>query len=108
MKKITLIVSLFLIANSIIYARPEYSILQSYGTKCQSCHVNTQGGGLRTLGGWMSRNQTSIIEPSKLGLGSLFDFLQNSNQALNDIITFGLDARYQFARWGGPQKNNNY
>ena len=52
----------------------------------------------------MSRNQTSLVEPSKLGLGSVFDFLQNSNQTLNDMVTFGLDFRYQFARWGGPQK----
>lgn len=104
MKKSLLMLLFFTFSLNTINARPQYSILQSYGTKCQSCHVNTQGGGLRTLGGWMSRNQTSMIEPSKIGLGSVFDFLQNSNQALNEIITFGLDARYQFARWGGPQK----
>lgn len=104
MKKFYAILFLILFSFSIAWSRPEYSILQSYGTKCQSCHVNTQGGGLRTLGGWMSRNQTSMIEPSKLGLGSVYDFLQNSNQALNDMITFGLDARLQIARMGGPQK----
>lgn len=104
MKQLLTFLILLVLAVNPLLTRPEYSILQAYGTKCQSCHVNTQGGGLRTLGGWMSRNQTSMIEPSKIGLGSVFDFLQNSNQAMNDIITFGLDGRYQFARWGGPQK----
>lgn len=104
MKFFSKLVLLIIISASIAYARPEYSILQSYGTKCQSCHINTQGGGARTLGGWMSRNQTSLVEPSKLGLGSIFDFLQNTNQALDGIVTFGLDFRWQNARWGGPQK----
>ncbi len=104
MKQFTIILTLLAFFVTPLLSRPEYSILQSYGTKCQSCHVNTQGGGLRTLGGWMSRNQTSIVEPSKIGLGSVFDFLQNTNQTLNDMITFGIDFRYQFARWGGPQK----
>ncbi|OGU58834.1 MAG: hypothetical protein A2X64_09500 [Ignavibacteria bacterium GWF2_33_9] len=86
------------------HSRPEYSILQSYGTKCTNCHINTQGGGARTLGGWMSRNMTSMVEPSAIGLGGVFDFLQNTNQLFDGIVTFGLDLRYQSAKWGGTQE----
>lgn len=108
-KVITLLVAVFLISY-IGYSRPEYSILQSYGTKCTNCHINTQGGGARTLGGWMSRNQTTLVEPSKIGLGKVFDFLQNTNQFWDGKITFGLDFRWQTAKWGGTteviQKRN--
>lgn len=100
--------TLFIIAVFVVsysgYSRPEYSILQSYGTKCLNCHINTQGGGLRSLGGWMSRNQTTLVEPSKIGIGSVYDFLQNTNQILDGKVTFGLDFRWQTAKWGGPSE----
>lgn len=100
MKRFLLLLILLTVTFYPLLSRPEYSILQSYGTKCQNCHVNNQGGGLRNLGGWMSRNQTALVEPSKIGLGKVFDFLQNTNQALDGIITYGLDFRWQDARWG--------
>jgi hypothetical protein len=100
MKKLTLLFCTLLAISYLGYSRPEYSILQSYGTKCSNCHVNIQGGGERTLGGWMSRNQTSIIDPSTIGIGKIYDFLQNTNQAWNGKITYGLDFRWEDARWG--------
>lgn len=79
-------------------ARPQYSIIQTFGTKCSVCHVNTQGGGLRNNSGWLSRKDISLVKPSKIGLGKAFDALDN-NTFFSDILTFGLDFRYQSARW---------
>jgi hypothetical protein len=110
MRKLVTLILGFLVVWNFAYSRPEYSILQSYGTKCTNCHINTQGGGARTLGGWMSRNQTAMVEPSSIGLGKVFDFMQNTNQLLDGMITFGLDFRWQTAKWGGSteviQKEN--
>lgn len=100
MKKYSLILVIALLTTTIAYSRPEYSLLQSYGAKCQSCHTNVRGGGARTLGGWMSRNQTSVIPPKVVGLTPVFDFLQQTNSVWNDNISFGMDFRWQTARWG--------
>ena len=100
MKKYSIILAIAIMATSIAYSRPEYSLLQSYGAKCESCHTNVRGGGGRTLGGWMSRNQTSVIPPKVLGLTPVFDFLQQTNSVLDDKISFGMDFRWQTARWG--------
>jgi len=100
MKKISYILLMLLISCYFAYSRPEYSLLQSYGAKCQSCHTNVRGGGARSLAGWMSRNQTSLIPSSKIGLTPVFDFLQQTNSVWDDKISFGMDLRWQTARWG--------
>lgn len=99
MKKFTILIMFIVICCSTeLSARPQYSIIQTFGTKCIGCHVNTQGGGLRNNPGWLSRKDISLIKPSKIGLASVFD-APGSNTLFNDMVTFGLDFRYQSARW---------
>jgi hypothetical protein len=100
MKSILLIILFSILMSFDAYSRPQYSLLQSYGAKCTGCHINTQGGGIRSNPGWMSRNQSSLIDPESIGLKGLFDLTQESNQFLDDKVTFGFDFRYQTARWG--------
>ena len=106
MKKFTVLIFLYLTFCSISYSRPQYSILQSFGTKCQNCHINTQGGGIRNNPGWLSRKDISLISPKSIGLGNFFDFIGKSNTFIDDKITFGFDIRYQSARWPGPTDSN--
>jgi len=100
MKKIILIIIISMLVGIESYSRPQYSLLQSYGTKCTGCHVNTQGGGIRNNPGWMSRNMSSLVDPASIGLQGLFDLTQESNQFADDLVTYGFDFRYQTARWG--------
>ncbi len=83
------------------FSRPQYSILQTYGAKCSSCHINVQGGGARTVGGWLARKDISLINPSWIGLKAFFENLTARNSYFDDKVIFGFDARVQSARWGG-------
>lgn len=105
MKKFIIIAIITVIAMADAIARPQYSILQTYGTKCQNCHTNIQGGGARTNPGWLSRNSISLINPGSIGLQGLFDLTQETNTAMDDKIMFGFDGRYQSANWGAPIKS---
>lgn len=105
MKKTLLVLALVLLANPEIFARPQYSILQGFGTKCQSCHIAPNVGMQRTSSGWMSRKDISLINPESIGLNPVFDAIGNSNGVLDDKITFGLDFRYQTARWSKTKNN---
>ncbi|GAB1370610.1 hypothetical protein MASR1M45_06710 [Candidatus Kapaibacterium sp.] len=100
MKKYFLIIILTVLLVLDVQSRPQYSLIQSYGTKCTGCHINTQGGGIRNNPGWMSRNQSALIDPESIGLRGLFDLTQETNQFLDDKFTYGFDFRYQTARWG--------
>jgi len=68
--------------------------------KCQSCHVNVQGGGVRNSTGWISRKDASIVP-----VGNLFDFA-STNSVIDNMVTFGLDFRYQVAKFGGYADSN--
>ena len=94
MKK--LITASFIIALALVFhltSRPQYSIIQSFGTNCSGCHFNVQGGGVRTTGGWASRNTISLI-PAEF-MNQIF----TSNSWVDDKVLFGLDARPQLAKW---------
>jgi len=102
MKKFILIAFFAFIAIFFtVMSRPQYSLLQSFGTKCTSCHINTQGGGVRSAGGWVSRKDISLIPTSFLGLNKFFDQLSTNSWA-NELITTGMDVRLQEAKWGVP------
>ncbi len=106
MKRIITIVAALILLPLIASARPQYSILQSFGTKCQNCHVAPNVGMQRTNSGWMSRKDISLINPSTLGMQGLFDAIGESNTLFDDKVTYGLDFRYQTARWGKPTKQS--
>ncbi|OGU15305.1 MAG: hypothetical protein A2X61_12455 [Ignavibacteria bacterium GWB2_35_12] len=101
MKKYFLITILLMLTIAFANARPQYSILQNFGTKCIGCHYNTQGGGARTQPGWMARKDISLINPGTIGLQGLYDAME-TNTVFNEVATFGVDFRLQSARWGPP------
>lgn len=109
MKKILIVfTSIFLILGGESFARPQYSILQTYGTKCSACHINIQGGGIRSIGGWLSRKDISLINPEWIGLKKFFENLTARNSYLNDKAIVGFDLRAQSARWPkGPASSEH-
>lgn len=85
--------SSFVIANAL----PQFSLLS--GNKCQNCHINSQGGGLRSDLGWYSFNEQSLIKPKSIGLDWLYGENNSGNTLLkDDILTVGTDMRLQYAR----------
>lgn len=103
MKKI-LPIMLLILMPFILQARPQYSILGSYGTKCTSCHINPEMGGQRSFMGFMARSSTSLVDPSSIGLQGLYDLINGSNEYLGGKVVFGMDVRFQNARWAQSQK----
>jgi len=96
MKKLLILILAIFFMSYAGYSRPQYSILQAFGMKCQNCHFNVQGGGVRTNSGWASRNDLALYNPGFLGI------LKNTNTFLKEMVTFGVDFRYQNAKWPGP------
>ncbi|MCX6156109.1 MAG: hypothetical protein NT007_18325 [Candidatus Kapabacteria bacterium] len=100
MLKLTVYLTLILITATTALARPQYSILQSYGIKCTGCHISINGGGARNAQGNISRNSISLIPADKIPvLGTVFDKISNNNSFFDDKIMWGMDVRYQSARW---------
>ncbi|MBS1538902.1 MAG: hypothetical protein JST20_14285 [Bacteroidetes bacterium] len=90
------LLTIVLSVNNII-ALPQFSLLS--GNKCQNCHINSQGGGLRSELGWYSFNEQSLIKPESVGLGWLYGENNSCNTLLDDnILTLGTDLRFQSAR----------
>lgn len=98
MKITSLFLSIFFFGVG-LFARPQYSILQTFGAKCSACHLNIQGGGVRTTAGWLSRKDISLIKPEWIGIKNFFEAITAQNSFLNDKILFGFDTRVQSARW---------
>jgi hypothetical protein len=104
MRKILISAIFLLIVFDIANARPQYSILQSFGTKCQNCHIAPNIGMQRNASGWMSFGDISLIKPEDIGLKPAYDAIRETNTPITDEIMFGLDLRYQSARWPTTKK----
>jgi hypothetical protein len=98
-KRASYIIIIFALGFISMQARPQYSILQTYGAKCTSCHLDNQGG-VRSFQGWMSRKDISLVKPEWIGLQGFFNNVTTSNTVLDDKVLFGEDFRYQEARFG--------
>lgn len=79
-----------------LYALPQFSLLT--GNRCQNCHTNFQGGGLRNELGWYSNNDVSLLAPADLGLEGFYEAIGESNTLFDDALTIGLDFRMQRAK----------
>ncbi|MFN3306033.1 MAG: hypothetical protein ACK42Z_02470 [Candidatus Kapaibacteriota bacterium] len=109
MKRLLILLFLFTLHCFYVYATPELSIFS--GNKCSKCHVNPQGGGIRTEFGWKF-----IRDASHFPIGSevinriysLFDkeqywdtlhfFEANQKKQFSCPFAFGLDFRFQSTR----------
>ncbi|HOK14310.1 MAG TPA: hypothetical protein PL149_09700 [Candidatus Kapabacteria bacterium] len=99
MKRVLITCVMLFLIFEIANARPQYSILQSFGTKCQNCHIAPNIGLQRNMSGWMSFSDVALIKPEDLGINPVYDAIRESNTLFTDEVTFGLDFRYQSARW---------
>lgn len=77
-------------------AIPQFSLLS--GNRCQNCHVNMQGSGLRNELGWYSNNDVGLIKPESIGLDGVYESIGKSNTVLSDNLTVGMDFRLQMAK----------
>jgi hypothetical protein len=103
-KQIILVSSFLLLASAFIivanlYARPQYSVMRSMGTKCTACHINANYGGQRNFAGWLSSTSIGLVDPSDIGIGGAYNFMTNTNSVWDDRIMFGMDVRFQNAKW---------
>ena len=89
---------LAVLAPAAVHALPRYALLT--GTRCSACHVNPQGGSLRTELGFQTMNTVGAFDMDSLGLGWLA--AGGSNTLADGMITFGLDTRLQVAKLGRP------
>ena len=80
-------------------ALPRYTL--DAGSRCSNCHVNPQGGGLRSNSGFYMMNTTSMgmVTWDKLGLQSVHE---NQSNTIAGRVTIGGDIRIQEARLGRP------
>lgn len=79
-------------------ATPRMSL--TTGAPCSTCHVNKQGGGMRTEIGWGSIAYTGMVDYEDLGIDWLADLY--TNEIVEGRVSVGLDARLQMARLGQP------
>ncbi|MBK6291596.1 MAG: hypothetical protein IPF59_07520 [Ignavibacteria bacterium] len=96
MKIIGAFALLFILSAPAVLAIPQYTLMS--GNRCANCHVNQQGAGLRNELGWYSMMDESVIKPASVGLGGLYEPLQQTNLAANETFTFGFDLRAQSSR----------
>lgn len=91
-----------------VYSTPELSIWT--GNKCSKCHINPQGGGIRTEFGWKFLRDASHLPIGKEEIQKIYELFDKSqywsNLSLGDSsenyvswkFAFGLDFRFQSIR----------
>ena len=108
MKKILLLLITVFLLSTELDARPQYSILASFGTKCSSCHTNAGYGGQRSFSGFLAKNSVGLLSYEDVGLGQLYDLVGYSNEPVSGKLSFGMDVRIQNARWAQTSKLEEY
>lgn len=96
---LVMLLSLFNVAD--LYALPRMSL--TAGTPCAACHVNLQGGGMRTDIGWGSMAWVGALTYDQIGLNSLNE--QETNTFFDGKAAIGMDTRIQVAKLGIPVLN---
>jgi hypothetical protein len=69
------------------------------GNRCLTCHVNAQGGGIRSELGWYAAKDASMINPKDVPLlRELYALDGESNAYIDGQLTIGMDLRGQMTR----------
>ncbi len=84
---------------AVAQATPRMSL--TAGTPCAACHVNPNGGEMRTDLGWSAHNHTGALTWDQLGLQSFHEV--DTNTFVDGMLAFGFDWRGQLARLGRPE-----
>jgi hypothetical protein len=97
MKFFLSLLSLLLLTATSVNATPRIALLS--GTRCSACHVNPQGGGLRTDLGFSAMNEVGLWKWSapKEGEEELLSE-PSTNLMANGLIMPGIDVRVQQVR----------
>ena len=97
--------SILLISIVPLKAIPQFSLIS--GNRCNSCHVNNQGAGIRNDLGWYSYRDVGAIQPDDLGLGSIWGFQDSLRNAIGSKANIGFDSRIQFVRSRNPEAESS-
>ena len=96
---ITLSLVFMLILGNIQESRalPQFSLMT--GNRCLTCHITTQGGGIRGELGWYASKDAGMLKPKDIPiLRELYALDGESNSFFDNTLTFGLDLRGQFTQ----------
>jgi hypothetical protein len=100
------LVVLSLMSFNIAKSLPQFSLIS--GNRCNSCHINQQGGGGRNDLGWYSYRDVSAIEPAE-GIMSDFWAIQDSIRSMIGAKSnVGFDIRFQYIRSRNPSADASF
>jgi hypothetical protein len=93
----SLVLVLFFGNNLTLIALPQFSLMT--GNRCLTCHINTQGGGIRGELGWYASKDAGMLKPKDIPLlRELYALDGESNSFFDNTLTFGMDLRGQLTR----------
>jgi hypothetical protein len=82
---------------STLIALPQFSLLT--GNRCLTCHITTQGGGIRGELGWYASKDVGMLKPKDIPLlRELYALDGESNSFIDNTLTIGMDLRGQLTR----------
>jgi hypothetical protein len=88
----SLVLMLFLGITAPLHAIPQFSLLT--GNRCLTCHITTQGGGIRGELGWYASRDVGMLKPKDIPiLRELYALDGESNSFFDNTLTIGMDAR---------------
>lgn len=93
--KLSAILLLLFVGTSVVSAIPQYTLLS--GNRCNTCHVASQGSGLRNELGWYSRSDAALIPPTSPAISWLYSS-HEGNDYLDGKLLVGMDVRLQSTR----------
>lgn len=109
MEKILTSILILLFCRFIVYTTPELSIFS--GNKCSKCHINPQGGGIRTEFGWKFIRDASQFPIGNEEINRLYKLFDKEKYwdtirfsdayhktQFSSPFAFGLDFRFQSTR----------
>ncbi|TAE31853.1 MAG: hypothetical protein EAZ92_02265 [Candidatus Kapaibacterium sp.] len=80
-----------------LQALPQFSLMT--GNRCLTCHITTQGGGIRGELGWYASKDVGMLKPKDIPLlKELYALDGESNSFFDNTLTFGMDLRAQYAQ----------